>query len=125
MENATTKGHSAAQGGLRGHSMGDAYPEIVIGLGEGFAKYNVLTGETGPVRKTYNEALFWKELDQPCPVACPRAQRQVACATCDWFTLENRGVAMGLAAAYRPDELRLRLLTGAHGDCAAERAASW
>ena len=125
MENATTKGHSAAQGGLRGHSMGDAYPEIVIGKGDGFAKYNLLTGETGPARPTYDAALFWEEMNQPCPAACPRAQRQVACATCDWFTSENRDVARGLATAYRPDELRFRLLkAGAAGNYAAERAAS-
>ena len=89
MENVTTKGHSAAQGGLRGHSMGDAYPETVIGLGDGFAKYNLLTGETGSVRATYNEALFWKELNEACPSACPRASAHSLCRTCTWFTAKN------------------------------------
>ena len=89
MNSLTTKGHSAAQGGLRGHSIGDTYPETVIGMGDGYAKYNLLTGETGPTCPTYDAALFWKELDQACPAACPRASRPVGCSPCTWFTAEN------------------------------------
>lgn len=111
MENATTKGHSAAQGGLRGHSIGDTFPDTVIGVGDGFAKYNLLTGETGPVRPTYDAALFWEEMQQPCPVACPKAAHY-RCSECDWFTAENAGVARGFARAYRRDEIRLSLLKG-------------
>ena len=51
-----TVGHSSEQGGLRRHSMGPDYPEVVIGKGDGFALLNVLTGEEGPVRATYDEA---------------------------------------------------------------------
>lgn len=110
MENETTKGHSAAQGGLRGHSIGDTFPETVIGIGAGFAKYNLLTGETGPVRPTYDSALFWEELTQPCPPACPKARRAIACHECDWFTAENAAVARGFARAYGIGEVRLNLL---------------
>ena len=121
MENATTKGHSAAQGGLRGHSIGDTFPDTVIGVGDGFAKYNLLTGETGPVRKTYDEALFWKELDQPCPTACPRTKRATACAVCDWFTAKNArhvqaaktGTDTFIAAARDIGTIRLGLLKSA------------
>lgn len=34
-EGATTRGHSAGQGGLRGHSIGEFYPWRVIGFGDG------------------------------------------------------------------------------------------
>lgn len=53
MSEHETKGHSAAQGGLRAHSMGDTYPWLVIGLNEGYALLNVLTGEQGPEQETY------------------------------------------------------------------------
>jgi hypothetical protein len=92
-----TAGHSTAQGGLRGHSMGGGYPETVIGIGDGFALFNTLTGDTGPVRATYDEARFYRELDQPCPGDCPRV-RGTLCHSCDWFT------------SARPDEVRGRLL---------------
>ena len=112
MNSLTTKGHSAAQGGLRGHSMGDSYPETVIGLGDGFAKYNLLTGETGPVRPTYDAALFWEELDQACPTACPRASRPAVCSPCEWFTAENYTVVRAFSRAYGIGEVRLALLKG-------------
>lgn len=50
-----TAGH-CEQGGLRGHSMGGGYPETVIGVGDGYAAFNTLTGDLGPVRGTYSEA---------------------------------------------------------------------
>jgi len=81
-----TKGHSAQQGGLRGHSMGDTYPLIVIGKGKGYALMNLLTGEEGPTRPTYDGARFWKELNQPCPAECPRASRAVVCSPCAWWS---------------------------------------
>lgn len=34
---ASTRGHAADHGGLRGHSIGDTYPWRVIGLGDGWA----------------------------------------------------------------------------------------
>lgn len=77
-----TTGHSAYQGGLRGHSIGGEYPEVVIGVGEGFALLNVLTGETGPVRRNYQEAAKWREMGQPCPSDCPRLAR--ACHWCEY-----------------------------------------
>jgi hypothetical protein len=77
-----TCGHSAIAGGLRGHSMGDTYPLTVIGKGDGFALLNLLTGEEGPVRPTYMEALKHRELNEPCPPDCPRINR--LCAWCDY-----------------------------------------
>lgn len=110
MENTNTTGHSAVAGGLRGHSMGDTYPLTVIGLGDGFARYNLLTGETGPARPTYDEALFWEELSQACPPACPRTARQVACPTCSWFTADN--LANVRASQRGIGDIRLSLLKG-------------
>lgn len=56
-----TKGHARAQPGLRGHSIGGGYPEIVIGVGSGWATFNTLTGDVGPVRGTYAEACRWRD----------------------------------------------------------------
>lgn len=82
-----TSGHSAVAGGLRGHSLGDTYPETVIGKGDGFALLNLLTGEEGPTRATYDEARFHRELNQPCPRECPKlAAADVTCHTCGYWT---------------------------------------
>lgn len=91
-----TAGHSSAQGGLRGHSIGGGYPELVIGIGGGYAAFNTLTGDAGPVRATYDEALFYRERAQPCPPECPKVN--TLCHKCEWFTVD------------RPDEARFRLL---------------
>ena len=109
MENATT-GHSTVAGGLRGHSMGDTYPLTVIGLGNGYASYNLLTGETGPVRPTYNAALFWKELDEACPRACPRTVTRSICHACTWFTADNLKAVRAAQAGI--GGIRLGLLKG-------------
>ena len=74
-------------GGLRGHSMGDTYPLTVIGKGDGFALFNLLTGEEGPVRDTYDGARFWRQLEtQPCPRECPRNHGETLCGRCQWWT---------------------------------------
>ena len=82
-----TTGHAAVAGGLRGHSMGDGYPLTVIGKGDGFALFNLLTGEEGPVRPTYDGARFWRELEtEACPEACPRRNAHNLCDACTWWT---------------------------------------
>lgn len=40
-----TAGHSAEHGGLRGHSLGDTYPYMVVGVGDRWAVQNALTGK--------------------------------------------------------------------------------
>lgn len=82
-----TTGHSAVAGGLRGHSLGDTYPLVVIGKGDGWALFNLLTGEEGPTRPTYDGARFWRELEtQPCPDECPRKFTGALCGPCKWWT---------------------------------------
>lgn len=46
-----TKGHLAASGGLRGHSIGDTYPWSVVGIGyDGWQAHNLESGAvSGPV----------------------------------------------------------------------------
>ena len=94
-----TSGH-CEQGGLRGHSRGPDYPMVVIGKGDGWVLLNVLTGEEGPVRATYDEARFHAELDQACPASCQRTKRAALCQCCEWWT------------SARADETRGRLLIG-------------
>lgn len=38
---------------------GETYPWIIQGRGEGWQGYETLTGENGPVYKTYEQALVW------------------------------------------------------------------
>ena len=46
--NLTTKyqtaGHAATAGGLRGHSMGELYPVMIVGRANGYAVENALNG---------------------------------------------------------------------------------
>lgn len=54
-----TRGHSAANPGLRGHSCGENYPLTVIGQGYPQVRYRVLncrTGQEGELRRSYKEA---------------------------------------------------------------------
>lgn len=44
-----TKGHSNAQGGLRGHSLGDTYPIIPVWRGGKYYAFNALSGEQDKV----------------------------------------------------------------------------
>lgn len=61
-----TKGHSAANPGLRGHSCGDTYPLMVVPFGTAdYLRYrveNLKTGSRGEIRHTYHEA--WIDLIQ-------------------------------------------------------------
>lgn len=94
-----TAGH-CEQGGLRGHSRGAGYPETVIGVGGGYAAFNTLTGDLGPVRATYDEARFYRSRARPCPRDCPANKSARLCHTCGWWSTA------------RIDEKRLGLLTG-------------
>ena len=40
-----TRGHSKAQGGLRGHSIGETYPITVSGKGDKWIIWNALSGK--------------------------------------------------------------------------------
>jgi len=54
-----TRGHSASNPGLRGHSCGENYPLTVIGQGAPLTQYRVLncrTGQEGKLRRSYKEA---------------------------------------------------------------------
>jgi len=52
-----SKGHSSAQGGLRGHSIGSDYPFTVTRFGDRYQAYHCLHPEqSGPVVDTYSEA---------------------------------------------------------------------
>jgi len=54
-----TKGHSAVNPGLRGHSCGENYPLTVIGQGAPVTQYRVFncsTGRVGTLRHSYREA---------------------------------------------------------------------
>lgn len=51
-----TKGHSAANPGLRGHSCGDNYPLTVINVGGMWRVLNCRTGQESYSRLTYKEA---------------------------------------------------------------------
>lgn len=116
-ETIITTGHAAVAGGLRGHSLGAEYPLTVIGKGDGFVLFNVLTGEElSPVRRTYAEALKHRELNQPCPSDCPRLNR--LCSWCDYH-LGPRPDALQwgpgrviIGGRARPGETRLSLLKG-------------
>lgn len=117
-QHVETTGHSAVAGGLRGHSLGAEYPLTVIGKGDGYVLFNVLTGqELSPVRATYVEALKHNELQQPCPSDCPRLNH--LCSWCDYH-LGPRPEALQwgpgkviIGGRNRPDEVRLTLLKGA------------
>lgn len=63
------QGHTLESGGLQGHSLGEMYPFVVTGVGVngGFQLMNASTGQYGPRRTTYNEALA----DMPIPRATP------------------------------------------------------
>ena len=59
MENQSaniTRGHSAVNPGLRGHSCGAAYPLVVINVGGKWVAFNCKTGREGVKRRTYQEA---------------------------------------------------------------------
>jgi hypothetical protein len=97
--------------------MGDTYPLTVIGKGDGFALFNLLTGEEGPVRPTYDGARFWRELEtEPCPEACPRTARSAACSTCTWWTsdrvdhlarpIEKPAIGLSFGEAVSSDEFQ-------------------
>ena len=52
-----SKGHSAVQGGLRGHSLGHEYPFTVSKIGDRYQAYHCLHPEkSGPAVDTYEEA---------------------------------------------------------------------
>lgn len=55
-----TRGHSAANPGLRGHSCGDHYPLAVVAIGPvnavGYRVENLKTGRVSDVFRTYKEA---------------------------------------------------------------------
>lgn len=51
-----TKGHSAVNPGLRGHSCGDNYPLTVIGVGSKWCVLNCRSGSESELRLTYKEA---------------------------------------------------------------------
>ena len=51
-----TRGHSAMNPGLRGHSCGDNYPLVVIGVGRKFAVLNCKSGAETTPRMSYKEA---------------------------------------------------------------------
>ena len=51
-----TRGHSAVNPGLRGHSCGDNYPLTVIGVGRKFAVLDCRTGNESTPRLSYQEA---------------------------------------------------------------------
>jgi hypothetical protein len=51
-----TRGHSAANPGLRGHSCGDNYPLLVMRVGNTFRVMNCRTGAESNSFRTYNEA---------------------------------------------------------------------
>lgn len=46
------------KGAIRDTS-GDTYPWIIQGKGDGWQGYDSLTGDTGPVYATYEQALVW------------------------------------------------------------------
>jgi hypothetical protein len=48
-------GH-VGDGGLQGHSVSHAYPWIVIGIGNDWQAYNVVTDESYPRRRAISEA---------------------------------------------------------------------
>lgn len=49
-----TRGHLAAYGGLRGHSVGSSYPWTVVRVGDIWRPFNCVTGKWGaPYRDSY------------------------------------------------------------------------
>ena len=53
---AATRGHSAANPGLRGHSCGDNYPLLVMRVGNSFRVLNCKTGAESNSFRSYQEA---------------------------------------------------------------------
>lgn len=85
IDGGQTSGHSARQGGLRGHSVGQLYPSSVIAIGHPhqWAAYNNLTGVLGTrwddIELTVCDAqldklLYELERDKlaSIPAVCPR-----------------------------------------------------
>lgn len=58
VNNYTIRGHAAVAPGLRGHSLSAEYPITVIGKGESYVLFNVLTSEElSPACPSYADAL--------------------------------------------------------------------
>jgi len=53
---SATRGHSAANPGLRGHSCGDNYPLLVFRQGNSFKVMNCKTGKESNPFRSYQEA---------------------------------------------------------------------
>lgn len=90
-----TRGHLAASGGLRGHSIGDLYPWSVVGIGyEGWQAFNCETGEYfGPIT-TYDHAERWAK-----EVARTRIyveEHRTVCTHLE-LTADQRAAGLGLA----------------------------
>ncbi len=74
-----TKGHSAGQGGLRGHSIGKTYPWSVVGRGAGlqaveWAVQNLLTGAWYHTREG-DTPIFTDDADESIGMSCEQAHR--------------------------------------------------
>jgi len=52
-----TAGHVGTQGGLRGHSVGGMYPWGIVGIGDRWIAFNMVTGEKFTPRIMASSAL--------------------------------------------------------------------
>lgn len=63
-----TRGHSAANPGLRGHSCGDNYPLTITGSPTGWRVFHCKTGVESIPFSTYQEAFAFLGVAGNCPV---------------------------------------------------------